>query len=225
MLTGVGTLLSSPYGAPWLSDEFSRDGASTEGRPARLMGREKLVRARMLRTPPMERSELTDGDRGGGGGGRKGERGGVEVEKALPDESLRGTEDHDASSRPGRSSSGLSDGTDRMLEMPRANGGRGGVSEAAARIGAETESVEDPLGRSRLEGCVYVPDPLQRARSSLVSDEMASGDMVRGIEYRSSTSGVLTSFVGGSRLGARGGGTCDDESPSKSPDGTSLTRG
>ena len=91
------------------------------------MGLEKLVIERMALLPPKERSELTDGERGGWGGGMYGERGGVVDEKLLLDESLRGMDGHDASSRPDRSSSGLSDVTDRMLDTARTNGGLGGL--------------------------------------------------------------------------------------------------
>lgn len=121
MLTGVGAL------STWPSLEFSRVGASIDGRLARLMGLEKLVMERMALLPPKERSEWTDGERGGCGGGMYGERGGVLQEKLLLDEGFRGMDGHDASRRPDRSSSGLSDVTDRMLDTARANGGLGGL--------------------------------------------------------------------------------------------------
>lgn len=126
MLTGVGTV-SSTKATQWLSDEFSREGSSIDNRLFRLRGLEKLVRARRLLMPFIDRSELSDGERGGGGGGMRGERGGVVDEKALIDDNLLGRDMSEASRRPGRSSSGLSDGTGLIVVMAWVADGVGGV--------------------------------------------------------------------------------------------------
>ena len=64
MLTGVLAVSSARKKEGWLSDDACRDGMSI-GSPvalARLNGREKLNAGRGKRVPPMDMSELMEGD-------------------------------------------------------------------------------------------------------------------------------------------------------------------
>jgi hypothetical protein len=88
---------------------------SKDGRLALLMGREKLYGVRGIRVPPIEYSELTDGERGG----KKPEGDNEDVDpdiRLLEDGCLDGTDLSDAPKAATSSSSELSAGTALMLD-------------------------------------------------------------------------------------------------------------
>ena len=121
MLTGVCAVSSARMNDGWLSDEACRDGKST-GSPlalALLKGREKLNAGRGNLVPPIEISELIDGDLAIEC--TPGEIG--EVDMPLPAESFRGDNTGTPLENP---SSELSD-IDLGLGVLCANGDRGGA--------------------------------------------------------------------------------------------------
>ena len=121
MLTGVCAVSSARTNEGWLSEEACREGMST-GSPlalALLNGREKLNAGRGRRVPPIEISELIDGDLGIQNiGGEIGE-----VDMPLLLESFRGERTGKPLENP---SSELSD-IDLGLGVLCAKGDRGGA--------------------------------------------------------------------------------------------------
>lgn len=140
MLTGVCISSVKMYG--WLpSVESCLDGMSDDGRLALLIGLEKLKGCLAVRPPPIEYSELMDGERGGPITGDIGEPG---FESPLLEDSFRGSETNEAPID-AASSSELSAGTDLMLDAWRRVGDPGGASAFELYRRELKESPDGPL--------------------------------------------------------------------------------